>query len=560
MRAVQRGPVRHVALAAAMEHSFLIPAPGEGELASPRGAAPGSPAGAGSAPGGSRTRGDLASHELRQVAETLSRTTKVLGAGLAQANEQGQRLRGAISRLERGNEWSTAERRRAEEEISGFFGKLREALRTKEDEMLRDTRGVFAVQDEDNKRRLEELVIQGQKLSKACMAIQALHEGTSAATIGSLNTPLHALLESLESSGRLLEREEEAEAMGRAGTGLSAAEERGVRFQLCGDLEIQRAIEAIDMVHYEGASPPLVLVGTPAGLGDEAQRRRLTRQDAAHKNKLPEVPGSVGGYAAAPARAPLPPPPQQQQQQQQLLQMQVLPPPSQQHHHGRRQGPLLQDPFPAQPNGKMLSPLADRRRGGPPQSSEPQMQVRAVVPFEEDGDNEGVIHWLGRSANTKAFANPALFSPDDPFLVVLRASSRIEGDLASLAGFRHHDGAFFETDSALSSWISVELPLPLAPTHYTLGYFVNGQDHIPRNWVLQGSKDNVSFVTLRSHENDAALEGDMHLATWRIPEQAIAAGPFSYFRVMQTGPTSTGTMFLVLSFIELYGTVFTAPA
>ena len=28
----------------------------------------------------------------------------------------------------------------------------------------------------------EELVIQGQKLSKACMAIQALHEGTSAAT------------------------------------------------------------------------------------------------------------------------------------------------------------------------------------------------------------------------------------------------------------------------------------------------------------------------------------------------------------------------------------------
>ena len=103
-------------------------------------------------------------------------------------------------------------------------------------------------------------LIQGQKLSKACMAIQALHEGTSAATIGSLNTPLHALLEALESSGRLLEREEEAEAAGRAGTGLSAAEERGVRFQLCGDLEIQRAVEAIDMVHYEGASPPLVRI------------------------------------------------------------------------------------------------------------------------------------------------------------------------------------------------------------------------------------------------------------------------------------------------------------
>jgi hypothetical protein len=77
--------------------------------------------------------------------------------------------------------------------------------------------------------------------------------------------------------------------------------------------------------------------------------------------------------------------------------------------------------------------------------------------------------------------------------------------------------------------------------------------------VLQASKDNISFVTLKVHENDTALDNDMHLATWRISDVANEQGPFKYFRIMQTGPTSTGTMFLVLSFIEFYGTLFHNP-
>eukprot|EP00516_Mucochytrium_quahogii_P002569 CAMPEP_0203745666 /NCGR_PEP_ID=MMETSP0098-20131031/1332_1 /ASSEMBLY_ACC=CAM_ASM_000208 /TAXON_ID=96639 /ORGANISM=" , Strain NY0313808BC1" /LENGTH=547 /DNA_ID=CAMNT_0050633511 /DNA_START=2143 /DNA_END=3783 /DNA_ORIENTATION=+ len=491
--------------------------------------------------------GTPAENDLRKVADTLSRTGKILSAGLAQANEQGQRLRGSIARLERSREWSLAERKRAEDEVSAYFNMLHEVLKAKEEELLRDTKGVYEVQEEDNNRRLGELVTQGQKLSKACTAIQELHEGTSNATIGSLNAPLNSLLEALESSSLVLDREEELVASEasrisqNSGGRPSSADpstsvnndDRGVKFYFCHDQSIQRTVESIEMVQYE-SFPPVVLVGTPAAVADESQRRRLGASTG-----VKSIEGPAIGKDAYPARTRTPPT----------------------NTSRSFTSPLGGDYAPTPPRardmrGSNLIPSPDK--SDPQFAGEKQYKVKAVVPYEDDTENRGVIHYLGSKENTNAFSNPALFSPDSPCLVVLRASSRIEGDLASLAGFKHYDGSFFETDSALSSWVSVEFPSPIAPSHYTLGYYVNGEDHVPRNWVLQGSQDNTTWATLKVHENDVALDGDMHLATWKIPKQANTKGPFRFFRIMQTGPTSTGTMFLVLSFIEFFGTIFNA--
>jgi len=176
------------------------------------------------------------------------------------------------------------------------------------------------VQDEDNKRRLEELVIQGQKLSKSCLAIQSLNEGTSNATLGSLNTPLNALLEALESSSRILEKEEEnvsleasrAAARGRPATGesltngssaTSGTEERGFKFHFCNNQEVQRQIESIDLAQYNSSSPPVVLVGTPDAIEEEARPKMARRQSLTNSRKVMEVatgraPWSVVSHAA----------------------------------------------------------------------------------------------------------------------------------------------------------------------------------------------------------------------------------------------------------------------
>eukprot|EP00514_Thraustochytrium_sp_LLF1b_P011883 CAMPEP_0184545460 /NCGR_PEP_ID=MMETSP0199_2-20130426/4322_1 /TAXON_ID=1112570 /ORGANISM="Thraustochytrium sp., Strain LLF1b" /LENGTH=527 /DNA_ID=CAMNT_0026939759 /DNA_START=89 /DNA_END=1668 /DNA_ORIENTATION=- len=513
---------------------FYIPQPNRGEEVPAEygvgssSSLPGSPRGGEARKNGHRS----AAEELREVAETLSRTGKALNAGLGQANEQGQRLRGAISRLERSNEWSTAERKRAEDEISGFFNTIREVLRTKEDEILRDIRGVYAVQDEDNKRRLEELVIQGQKLSKSCLAIQSLNEGTSNATLGSLNTPLNALLEALESSSRILEKEEEnvsleasrAAARGRPATGesltngssaTSGTEERGFKFHFCNNQEVQRQIESIDLAQYNSSSPPVVLVGTPDAIEEEARRRKLSKDgEASEFNQFEKSNGNSnrkGSMERGLSRGL------------EGVRINTDFGSGSSRSQGASPGARQRELFGSQTG--MSNFASPRSMSSASDQDASQLKIKAVVPFDDESDNKGVIHFLGSKGEDQDFSNPALFSPDDPFLVVLRASSRIEGDLASLAGYKHQDGAFFETDSALSSWISVELPYLLAPTHYTLGYFINGQDHVPRNWVLQGSKDNQSFHTLRVHENDVSLDGDMHLATWRInADHADAAG------------------------------------
>lgn len=111
-------------------------------------------------------------------------------------------------------------------------------------------------------------------------------------------------------------------------------------------------------------------------------------------------------------------------------------------------------------------------------------RVFAELPYS--GTVKGVVEYLGTRQGTAEFSNPAYLDPTDPNVVVVRASSRIEGDLASLTGFRHEEGAFFETDSALSSWVSIELPIPLKISHYTLGYYIKGEEHVPRNWVSCG--------------------------------------------------------------------------
>lgn len=41
----------------------------------------------------------------------------------------------------------------------------------------------------------------------------------------------------------------------------------------------------------------------------------------------------------------------------------------------------------------------------------------------------------------------------------------------------------------------------------------------------------------------------------KVPEED-GGKPVRFFRILQTGPTSSGTMFLVLSLFELYGTLY----
>jgi len=474
--------------------------------------------------------------ELRAVAQTLSRAGRVLAEGTAQAEAQGQALRRAVGRLERGKDRSGAARQRAREAVQNAFASLREALLAREETLLRDTDALFELEAGDVSRRLDDLVSEGQRLSKAAAQVAALSDGPEAsnATLASLNQPLLALLDALESSAQALEREEAlvAQQEGSAGrpgspvegeaSGLGRGEDRGIRCHFCPDPDVLRKIESMDLVRFDGATPPVVLIGTPEAVGEEARRRNLTRGQPRLTHRFGSAGGNETTYESA---------------------------------YG------LSDDIPKlgasseYGAGKGWGDGVDDEEEEDEKIGTRSFAIKAITSYEEGGGHKGVVYYLGTRGGEQPFSNPAIFSPEDENLVVLRASSQIEGDLASLVAFKHYDGAFFETDSAQRSWVSIEFPFLLSARHYTLGYYIRGEDHIPRNWVLQGSRDNSSWITLRVHENDTSLDQDSHLATWKIPEK-VDAGPYRFFRILQTGPTSSGTMFLVLSFIEFYGTLY----
>ena len=392
---------------------------------------------------------------------------------------------------------------------------MHELLRTKEAELLRDTNSVFFVQDENTKQRLSELSAQAEKLNDACSNVESLHKKTASTTIGSLNLPLTTLLEALETSRRALDREAEFEMFEETNGSQSSGDIQGVRFHLCNNQGIQRSIGCIEVTHVDTLHPGVILVGTPETTADELEKVKADidlRSSSTTKISKPR-------------------------------------------NFEREKEKLVVTPkyLDLESNGKPDQTLPNTEK-------KKKINIQAVIPYKNDGENEGIIHYRGTKGGLQAFSNPALFPPDDEYLVVLRANSCIEGDLTMLVGCRHFDGVFFETDSSLGNWVSIELRGGLLmPTHYSLGYYITGKDHIPRNWVFQGSLDNVTFINLKMHQMDNSLDADIHLATWSIGEKEKEKGPFRYFRILQTGPTSSGSLFLVLSFIELYGILFENP-
>lgn len=527
---------------------------------------------------------DSTAKALRAVAGVLGQTGKVVTAALKQAKSRNDKLLelvlGSEQLLHREVETSDD----AISKIQSYFKDLHEALTTREEEIIKEFNGIRIKEKQRVEERLTDLRAEEKHLSEACRAVETLLDGSSSSSLGKLdsfNSPIEALLEAMDSAAKVLEHEgrgvsKNGENAITGGSGATTTTTAGIKpdsldsltFHLCNDSSLYRQIESLQMVSFEqphrdargrvvGKGSKVVLMGTPEAVAQEAREQALgtttgggVADDAASAYASHTV-GGVGG--------------------------------------GGRWDLLDDGDDSIDGAGEGFSSSSAQRRsfgdgggGGGVVAGGRQLKVVTVIPFNPSQDPEeepkGLVHWLGSHGLQDEFRNPALLTSSDPFLLVLRASSRIEGELASLTSRSHLRGTFFETDSALSSWVAVELPdgMFMRPDHYTLSYYIDGSEHIPRNWVLQGSADGVRWTTLRVHENEISLENPPHVSTWPLgnrttssPSSAGAgssingggeggAGLTAYrsFRITQTGPTSSGTLFLLLSGLELYGTLF----
>ena len=164
-------------------------------------------------------------------------------------------------------------------------------------------------------------------------------------------------------------------------------------------------------------------------------------------------------------------------------------------------------------------------------------------------DNNGVIFYLATAGGTRLWTNP-------------HAAGVVEVALSTNEGF---DVSRFtanvvptstetcRTSNFANSWMSVSLNgNRVVPTGYVLSTDSHGVGgtHILRNWRLEGSVDGTTWTTLRLHTNDTSLSPTKPTSYWRLDGVRTA---YSHFRILQSGPNSSNTDYLMATSFEIYG-------
>jgi E3 ubiquitin-protein ligase HECTD1 len=112
------------------------------------------------------------------------------------------------------------------------------------------------------------------------------------------------------------------------------------------------------------------------------------------------------------------------------------------------------------------------------------------------------------------------------------------------------------TNDDKRSWFALDLGLHLLPTAYTLRHARGYGKSALRHWLLQVSKDGLSWTTLFTHVDDCSLNEPGSTATWPLEPPSGETQGWRHIRIQQMGKNASGqTHYLSVSGFELYGTV-----
>ena len=160
-----------------------------------------------------------------------------------------------------------------------------------------------------------------------------------------------------------------------------------------------------------------------------------------------------------------------------------------------------------------------------------------------------MLYYLGTKSHSTAYANPHK-SGD----VKASRSSDRGGQAEDFVG---REKVYCSTDNVANSWMMVDLGFgrALQVDHYCLRHGSEEGEFVLRNWNLEGSNNNIDWTVLREHNDDTSLaEEEYSESDWDV-NSAASNSPYRFFRILQTGKTSSDEdiLALVCCGIELYG-------
>jgi hypothetical protein len=177
--------------------------------------------------------------------------------------------------------------------------------------------------------------------------------------------------------------------------------------------------------------------------------------------------------------------------------------------------------------------------------------------YVSDGDANGLFYWLGTNRNTTAWSNPAGGS-----LLSALASTQLNGTVSELSD--RLDSNFY-TDQLPNQWVAWALGggVTMSVGKYTIRSRNFDTNHLPRNWVLEGTNtvgtfdiagvNAATWTAIDTRSNDNTLINGNQYYTLTV-NGSIAA--YSYLRLRQSGLNSTGGLYFTPAELEFYGVAY----
>ncbi|XP_037958310.1 E3 ubiquitin-protein ligase Ufd4 isoform X2 [Teleopsis dalmanni] len=170
-----------------------------------------------------------------------------------------------------------------------------------------------------------------------------------------------------------------------------------------------------------------------------------------------------------------------------------------------------------------------------------------------DFDEDGLIYFIGSNGKTSDWVNPAQYG-----LVQITSSEGKTLPYGKLEDILSRDSISVNchTKDNKKAWFAIDLGVYIIPNAYTLRHARGYGRSALRNWMLQGSKDGVTWTTLVTHTDDKSLVEPGSTSTWPIVCAPDENQGFRHIRIQQNGRNASGqTHYLSLSGLEIYGRI-----
>ena len=164
--------------------------------------------------------------------------------------------------------------------------------------------------------------------------------------------------------------------------------------------------------------------------------------------------------------------------------------------------------------------------------------------YTSDGDSNDIFYFIGTVNNTTTFTNPQSIAN----AISIQVNTLSNGTLLNLTD-RSVNG--LATTDVANSNVTINLGSnrTLLLNKYSIRSRNIGSTYI-RNWKLQGSNDNSTWVDLDTQTNNATITAASGWVSITVTGLTVA---YQYFKLVQNGLNASSTNVLNLGELQLYG-------